>query len=94
MSSLQGKIVLYKTSICPRCPRAIQLLEKILKEYDYEYSEVVEELNVEEDTDARTDLLMEGFLSTPVVRVGEILLGPDKCTNEEVLRTNIGKLFA
>lgn len=86
--------MLYKTSICPRCPRAIQLLEKILKEYDYEYSEVVEELNVEEDTDARTDLLMEGFLSTPVVRVGEILLGPDKCTNEEVLRTNIGKLFA
>ena len=85
--------MLYKTPICPRCPRVKQLLEMILKEHDYEYSEVVEELNVEDDTEARTDLLMEGFLSTPVVRVGEIFLGPDKCTNEEILRTNIGKLF-
>ncbi len=94
MSSLQGKIVLYKTPTCTRCPHAKKLIGKILKEYNHEYSEVVVERDVEQDTDARTDLIMEGFLSTPVVRVREILLGPDECIKEEILRTNIEKLFA
>lgn len=72
------KVVVYSSNTCPYCTLAINYLE----ERGIEYTEK----NVQEDKEARKELMDMGHMGVPVVVIGdEEIVGFDKDKIDELL---------
>lgn len=70
-------IKVYTKTTCPECVKA----KNILNMYGFNYTEI----NIEEDSNAKTFLLNEGHRSVPQIYVcGELLGGPSAINKERI----------
>lgn len=73
------KVVVYTSSTCPYCTMA----KDFLKENNVEFVEK----NVQEDAEARSELMAKGYTGVPVIVVGEEeIVGFDKAKLEELIK--------
>lgn len=72
------KVTIYTSSTCPHCHTA----KNYLREKNVEF----EERNVQNDPEARKELIQKGYMGVPVIIVGEEeIQGFDKDRLEELL---------
>ena len=72
------KVVVYTTKTWPHCTTA----KEYLSQKDVEY----EEKDVQQDTQARKELMGRGIMAVPVIAIGdEFIVGFDKARLEEKL---------
>ncbi|MGB9622849.1 MAG: glutaredoxin family protein [Candidatus Methanomethylicaceae archaeon] len=83
------KIKLYKSSSCTRCPIARFILQKVLSSKGLSYSDLVEEKDVDKDSDAMADLFMYNCINTPLLLIGDRVLKEEDALNEKLVREAI-----
>lgn len=86
-----GKLVLYKSETCTRCPIAKFILQRVLTARGLEYSDCVVEKETDKDGEAMAELLMLDTVNTPVLVAGGIILREEEALNEKRVREAIEK---
>lgn len=84
-----GKIRLYKSPSCTRCPIARFILRRVLITVGLDYDEVVDERDTEGDSEAMAELLMLDCDKTPVIRLGKRLIKEDEALVEKTVRQGV-----
>ena len=76
---MSKKVVVFTSNTCGYCHMAKDYLNEINVEF--------EEKNVSTDTEARKELMSQGFMGVPVIYVGdEVIQGFDKSKLDELLK--------
>jgi hypothetical protein len=86
-----GKMLLYKSSTCTRCPIATFILQRVLSSLDLEYGDCVTEKVTDNDADAMAELLMLDAVNTPVLVAGEVVLKEEDALKEKLVREAVEK---
>lgn len=89
-----GKILLYKSSSCERCPIAKFILSRVLSTRGLSYSDLVEERDTEKDSNAMAELLMLDSVNTPVLVAGDVVLKEEDALKEKLVREAVDKWVA
>lgn len=84
-----GKIRLYKSPSCTRCPIAKFILSRVLISMGLDYDKLVEERDTEKDSEAMAELLMLDCDKTPVIKLGEVLIKEEEALVERTVRKGI-----
>ncbi|XRH74955.1 MAG: hypothetical protein ACO0C9_05445 [Candidatus Methanosuratincola verstraetei] len=89
-----GKIKLYKSPSCTRCPIAKFILSRVLVTMGLEYEDLVEEKDTEKDSEAMAELLMLDCDKTPVIKLGDVLIKEEETLVERIVREGIENWIA
>lgn len=75
---MSKEVVVYTSNTCGYC----KMVKEYLQENEVEYSEK----NISDDQEARKKLISEGFMSVPIIYIGdEVVKGFDKKKLSELL---------
>lgn len=91
MILLKNKINLYKSPNCSKCSAAKFIIQRILINKGLSYDEVVEEKDVERDSEAMAELLMHDTINTPLIIIGDYILKDEDATKEQSIKEAIEK---
>ena len=86
-----GKLILYKSATCTRCPIAKFILQRVLTARGLEYADCVVERETDKDGEAMAELLMLDTVNTPVLVAGETILREEEALNEKRVREVVEK---
>jgi glutaredoxin len=86
-----GKLILYKSATCTRCPIAKFILQRVLTAKGLEYADCVVERETDKDSEAMAELLMFDTINTPVLVAGETVLREEEALNEKQVREAVEK---
>ncbi|MBC7121065.1 MAG: hypothetical protein H5T33_05790 [Candidatus Methanosuratus sp.] len=89
-----GKIKLYKSPSCTRCPIAKFILNRVLVTMGLDYASLVEERDTENDSEAMAELLMLNCNNTPVIKLGNVLIKEKEALVERIVRNGIESWIA
>lgn len=89
-----GKIRLYKSPSCTRCPIAKFILNRVLITMGLDYDSLVEERDTEKDSEAMAELLMLDCDKTPVIKLGDVLIKEEEALKEKIVREGIERWIA
>ena len=81
-----GKIKLYKSPSCTRCPIAKFILNRVLVTMGLDYEDLVMEMDTEKDSEAMAELLMLDCDKTPVIKLGGALIKEEGALVERKVR--------
>ncbi|MEJ5292998.1 MAG: hypothetical protein WHS82_05290 [Candidatus Methanosuratincola sp.] len=84
-----GKIKLYKSPSCTRCPIAKFILNRVLVTMGLDYESTVVERDTENDSEAMAELLMLDCDKTPVIRLGGSLIKEEEALVERTVREGV-----
>lgn len=86
---MKDKIKLYKSPNCSKCSAAKFIIQRILMSKGLSYSELVEERDVKEDSEAMAELLMYDTINTPLIVIGDQVLKDEEATKEQLIKEAI-----
>lgn len=89
-----GRIRLYKSTSCTRCPIAKFILNRVLITMELDYKSLVEERDTEKDSEALAELLMLDCDKTPVIKLGGVLIKEEEALKERIVREGIERWIA
>ncbi|MEM2125413.1 MAG: hypothetical protein QXQ53_03335 [Candidatus Methanosuratincola sp.] len=89
-----GRIKLYKSPSCTRCPIAKFILNRVLITMGLDYESLVVERDTEKDSEAMAELLMLDCDKTPVIKLGDVLIKEEEALKEKIVREGIERWIA
>lgn len=85
------KIVIYRSSVCPKCRKAAENLREVLGDLDLRYDDLVVERFVDVNQGAAEELTRYGAMSAPTIRIGNQLLVSEQAVQPDAVRIFIEK---